>query len=48
MIAGGAITAMYTIYVTGVLEPFSIVMLLPLAMLPMYLFYYGKTQKWFH
>ncbi len=48
MIAGGAITGMYLIYSTGVLEPLSIVMLLPLALLPVYLFYYGRTQKWFH
>ncbi len=48
MIAGGAITGMYTIYSTGVLEPFIIIMLLPFALLPMYLFDYGKTQQWFH
>ncbi|MGA9140973.1 MAG: hypothetical protein WBZ29_12160 [Methanocella sp.] len=48
MIAGAAITGMYLIYTTGILEPLSIVLLLPLAMLPVYLFYYGRTQKWFH
>lgn len=48
MIAGGAITGMYLVYSTGILEPLSIVLLLPLALLPVYLFYYGKTQKWFH
>jgi hypothetical protein len=48
MIAGGAITSMYLIYSSGVLEPLSIVLLVPLALLPLYLFYYGKTQKWFH
>jgi hypothetical protein len=48
MIAGGAITGMYLIYTTGILEPLSIVLLLPLALLPVYLFYYGRTQKWFH
>jgi len=48
MIAGGAITGMYLVYSTGILEPFSILLLLPLALLPVYLFYYGKTQKWFH
>lgn len=48
MIAGGAITGMYLIYSTGILEPLSIVLLLPLALLPVYLFYYGRTQKWFH
>jgi hypothetical protein len=48
MIAGAAITGMYLVYSTGILEPLSIVLLLPLALLPVYLFYYGKTQKWFH
>ncbi len=48
MIAGAAITGMYLIYTTGMLEPMSIVLLVPLALLPLYLFYYGKTQKWFH
>jgi hypothetical protein len=48
MIAGGAITGMYMIYSTGILEPLAIVLLLPLALLPVYLFYYGRTQKWFH
>jgi hypothetical protein len=48
MIAGAAITGMYLIYSSGVLEPVSIVLLVPLAMLPLYLFYYGKNQKWFH
>ncbi|HEY3272729.1 MAG TPA: hypothetical protein VGJ92_03145 [Methanocella sp.] len=48
MIAGAAITGMYLIYNSGVLEPMSIVLLVPLALLPLYLFYYGKTQKWFH
>ena len=48
MIAGGAITGMYLIYSSGVLEPLSIVLLVPLALLPLYLFYYGKNQKWFH
>jgi hypothetical protein len=48
MVAGGAITGMYLIYTTGILEPLVIVMMVPLALLPMYLFYYGKTQQWFH
>ncbi|OPY25785.1 MAG: hypothetical protein A4E28_02923 [Methanocella sp. PtaU1.Bin125] len=48
MIAGGAITGIYLVYSTGILEPLSIVLLLPLALLPLYLFYYGKNQKWFH
>jgi hypothetical protein len=48
MIAGGAIAGMYLIYSSGLLEPLSIVLLVPLALLPLYLFYYGKTQKWFH
>lgn len=48
MIAGGAITGMYLIYVSGMLEPLSIVLLVPLALLPLYLLYYGKTRKWFH
>jgi hypothetical protein len=48
MIAGAAITGMYLIYISGVLEPASIVLLVPLALLPLYLFFYGKNQKWFH
>ncbi len=48
MIAGAAITGMYLIYTSGMLEPTSIVLLVPLALLPLSLFYYGKTQKWFH
>jgi hypothetical protein len=48
MIAGGAITCMYLIYISGVLNQFTIVLLVPLALLPLYLFYYGKTAKWFH
>ncbi len=48
LIAGGAITGMFLIYSTGILEPLSIVLLVPLALLPLYLFYYGKSQKWFH
>jgi hypothetical protein len=48
MIAGAAITGMYLIYISGMLELVSIVLLVPLALLPLYLFFYGKTQKWFH
>jgi hypothetical protein len=48
MIAGAAITGMYLIYNSGMLEPLSIVLLLPLAMLPLYMFVYGKSQKWFN
>ncbi len=48
MIAGAAITGMYMIYTSGMLEPMSIVLLVPLALLPLYLFYYGRNQKWFH
>jgi hypothetical protein len=47
MIAGAAITGMYLIY-TGLLDPMVILLLVPLALLPVYLFYYGRTQKWFH
>ena len=48
MIAGGAITGMYLIYTSGVMEKMSIVLLVPLALMPLYMFYYGKSQKWFH
>ncbi len=50
MIAGGAITGMYMIYTLSETDPLSIVLLAPLALLallPIYLFYYGKTQRWF-
>lgn len=46
MIAGSAITIMYYLYTLGT-ESFAIFLLVPLALLPVYLFYYGKTQKWF-
>lgn len=48
MIAGSAITGMYLIYQSGTLSPLAIVLLVPLALLPLYLLYYGKSQKWFH
>ncbi len=48
MIAGAAITGIYMIYSTGQLSQLSIVLLVPLALLPLYLFYYGRAQKWFH
>jgi hypothetical protein len=46
MIAGSAMTIMYYLYTMGT-ESFAIFLLVPLALLPVYLFYYGKTQKWF-
>ena len=46
MIAGSAMTIMYYLYSMEV-QSLAIFMLVPLALLPIYLFYYGKTQKWF-
>lgn len=46
MIAGSAITIMYYLYTTGI-ESTTLFLLVPLALLPVYLWYYGKTQKWF-
>ena len=47
LIAGGAITGLYMLYSSGAFSPYAIVVLVPLVMMPVYLFYYGKTQKWF-
>lgn len=46
MIGGAAITIMYYLVSLGVTS-MAIFVLVPLAMLPVYLLYYGKTQKWF-
>ena len=46
MIAGSAITIIYYLLTTGIDSPAAI-LLTPLALLPVYLLYYGKTQKWF-
>ena len=46
MIAGSAITIMYYLYSMEV-QSMAIFLLVPLTLLPIYLFYYGKTQKWF-
>jgi len=46
MIAGLAITISYYLYSMEV-QSMAILLLVPLALLPIYLFYYGKTQKWF-
>lgn len=46
MIAGSALTIMYYLYSMEV-QSMAVVVLVPLALLPIYLFYYGKTQKWF-
>jgi hypothetical protein len=47
MIAGSAITAMYLMYTSGGFSPLFIVLMVPLTLMPLYLFYYGKIQKWF-
>jgi hypothetical protein len=47
MIAGGAITAAYLLYDSGSISPLALAVLIPLVLLPLYLYYYGRTQKWF-
>ncbi|HMK46008.1 MAG TPA: hypothetical protein VK436_05235 [Methanocella sp.] len=46
MIGGAALTILYYLFTLGV-QSFIVFVLVPLAVLPIYLLYYGKTQKWF-
>lgn len=47
MIGGATITAIYYLITSGIASLES-VLLVPIALLPIYLLYYGKTQKWFN
>jgi len=46
MIGGAALTILYYLFTLGV-QSFIVFVLVPMAVLPIYLLYYGKTQKWF-
>ena len=47
LISGAAITGIYLISTSGTLSPMSVALLMPLALSPLYLFFYGNTEKLF-